>query len=351
MILTAGGPQGSPAFNPMRHYSNQINPKPSHNMKNKILTAIGLCAVALASFTARAEEGGMGHYIPGEYLDFSGTPPSEPGLYLANYFVDYNHGTINASKELPLGGVFAAGVTVDMQGEVPVALYAYPWQVAHITFSSGIGVPWVWVDVQANAIYNRTHIQISGAKQQSTSGLGDIQVMPIMAGWTNGDFKVGGLFNVWAPSGNYTAGQLANPGMGYWTFEPMLAFSWLSTKFGTELTVFPAMDFNTINPNTSYQSGDIFHVDATLAQHMPLFGGVIGGGASVDYLNQFTGDSGAGAKLGSFEAESLAVGPTVSYVHKIGKAMFIADGSWLPQIHTQNSPKGNFFWVKLTLAF
>ena len=30
------------------------------------------------------------------------------------------------------------------------------------------------------------------------------------------------MFNVWAPSGNYTYGQESNPGpWGYWTFEPM----------------------------------------------------------------------------------------------------------------------------------
>lgn len=91
------------------------------------------------------------------------------------------------------------------------------------------------------------------------------------------------------------------------------ANGWLSSKIGTEFSVFSGVDFNTENTGANYQSGDIFHVDATLAQHLPLFGGIAGAGASAFYLKQFTGDSGSGAKLGSFEAESYGVGPTISY--------------------------------------
>ena len=131
----------------------------------------------------------------------------------------------------------------------------------------------------------------------------------------------------------------------------MLAFSWLSKKIGTEFTVFPAVDFNTMNHTTDYQSGDIFHVDATLAQHLPLAGGIVGAGASAFYLKQFTGDSRSGARLGSFEAMTYGVGPTLSYVRRFGKVTLIADGSWLPQLHSENTTKGNYWWAKLTLAF
>ena len=198
-------------------------------------------------------------------------------------------------------------MTANLQSEVPLAIYAYPFSFHDITFSSGIAVPIVWADVKANATYNRNNVQVSGTKEQSVSGLGDIQLMPVMAAWTNGDFKIGGMLNVWAPSGDYTTGQLANPGMGYWTFDPMLAFSWLSSKIGTEFSVFAGLDFNTENTDASYHSGDIFHLDATLAQHLPVFGGIAGAGASAFYLKQITGDSGSGANLGSFNLNPMAL--------------------------------------------
>jgi hypothetical protein len=319
-------------------------------MKQRILLSMVAGALLLV-FNARAVQSGSGHYISGQYADFCGMPPTQSGFYFGNYFLDYENGTFGASKELPFGSILAAGVTANLQAEVPLAIYAYPFSLQNITFSSGVAVPFVWADVKAIATFNRNNIQISGNKQQSVSGLGDIQLMPIMAGWTNGDFKLGGLFNVWAPSGDYTSGQLANRGLGYWTFEPMLAFSYLSSKIGTEFSVFTAVDFNTKNTDADYQSGDIFHVDATLAQHLPLFGGVAGAGATAFYLKQITGDSGSGARLGSFEAESYGVGPTISYVHPIGKSTLIVDGSWLPQLHSDNTTKGNYWWVKVTLAF
>jgi hypothetical protein len=319
-------------------------------MKITILAAGILCALSPA-FTARAVEGGSGHYPPGSYQDFSGMPPSQPGFYLANYFLDYGNGTVDVSKELPRGGIFAAGVTANIQAEVPIILYAYPFHLGNVTFSTGIFPSWIWEDVSATATFNRDGTPRTGAIEQSVNGFGDIQVTPIQASWTNGDFTVGGIFNVWAPSGSYNPGQLANPGMGYYTFELMPAFSWFSSKIGTEFTIFPAVDFNTINNTTDYKSGDIFHVDATLAQHLPLFGGFAGAGATVSYIKQFTGDSGSGARLGSFEEQSVAVGPIVSYVHKIGQKTLIIDGSWLPQVQTQNTTKGNYFWAKLTLAF
>jgi hypothetical protein len=319
-------------------------------MKTKTLFLIAICVLALTS-TLRAVQGGAGHYVPGTYLDFSGVPPAEPGLYAGNYFLNYGNGKFGGNKQLPLGGIFGVGVTANIQATAPFIVYAVPWRPANISLSAGVYPNWIWEQVRVSASFDRNGNQISASREQSVNGFGDIQFSPIMANWTNGDFSVGGMFNVWAPSGNFDAGQLASPGMGYWTLEPMAVFSWLSSKWGTEFTMFPAVDFSTYNHNNNYQSGDIFHIDATLAQHLPLGGGFIGAGCSVSYLNQFTGDSGSGAKLGSFEAQSVAVGPTISYVHKLGKAMLVGSISWLPQVSTRNTTQGNFTWFKLTVAF
>lgn len=319
-------------------------------MKPRLLLTVLTCLLPPA-INAYAEQSGSGHYTAGSYSDFSGMPPTEPGFYIANYFLDYSHATFSGSKDLPFGRLLALGVTANVQAETPAVIYAYPFNLYGVTLSSGIAVPFVWMDIKANAIFTGRFLQRSGRVEQSASGLGDIQLMPIMAGWTNGDFKLGGMFNIWAPSGDYSTSQLANQGLGYWTIGPALGFSWLSSKIGTELSVFTGVDFNTRNHDADYQSGDIFHVDATLAQHLPLFGGFVGAGATTFYREQFTGDSGSGASLGSFKSETYGVGPTLSYVRKIGKSDLIVNGSWLPQLHSGNTTKGDYWWVKLTLAF
>jgi hypothetical protein len=320
-------------------------------MKQKIILSLTVGSLVLGGATIQAEQSGMGHYMSGQQADFSTTVPTHSGWTFANYFLDYNDATFNASKALPFGNVLAAGVTVNMQADVPAAFYAYPFKFLGGTLASGVLVPFVWVDVKATATFDNDHNPLTGTRQDATSGLGDIEIMPLMAGWTNGDFKFDGMFNIWAPSGTYEKGQLANPGMGYWTFEPMVAISWLSTKIGTEVSVYTAVDFNTENTDANYQSGDIFHVDATVAQHLPLFGGFAGVGATAFYRKQITGDSGSGARLGSFETETYGVGPTISYAHPIGKSILIFDGSWLPQTYAANTFKGDYFWAKLTLSF
>ena len=53
-----------------------------------------------------------------------------------------------------------------------------------------------------------------------------------------------------------------------------------------------------------------FHVDFTVAEHLPLFGGIIGIGANGFYYQQVTGDSGSGAQsLGILKAKRLASVP------------------------------------------
>jgi hypothetical protein len=335
-----------------RHSFNGKQHQPiKQTMKTNALLATLACVAALTT-TAVAEQGGAGHYISGQQADFSTMPPAAPGWVFANYFVDYYDATASASKGLAFGSFIAANVTVNQQGEVPTLIYGYPFDFFGGTLSSGIIVPFVWVDVKAKAEFATPGgPAVSGTKKDFTKGLGDIELLPIMTCWTNGDFKFAGMFNVWAPTGDYQTGRLANSGLGYWTFEPMAAVSWLSSKIGTEVSIYTAVDFNTKNNDADYQSGDIFHVDGTVAQHLPLFGGFAGVGATAFYLKQITGDSGSGAKLGGFEVESYGVGPTISYVHPIGKSMFVFDASWLPQTHVENTVKGDFFWIKAAIAF
>ena len=81
---------------------------------------------------------------------------------------------------------------------------------------------------------------------------------------------------------------------------------------GIEASLFAGIDFNTENDATNYQSGTQFHLDGTLAQHFPLFGGLAGVGANGYWYEQVTGDSGAGATFGSFKARTAGLGPALS---------------------------------------
>ncbi len=309
-----------------------------------------LSVVVLASpLATSAEEGGVGHYAPGSFASFVDVLPGEPAFAVFNYFTYYN-GSASASRQFPLAGQVAADVKATSYVETPGAFWVTPLTLLGAHYALGVALPFVWTDIKA---------QVTGPgggtvqRSDSVSGLGDIEFWPMALSWSalGNDLHVDLFGGIYAPSGEFQKNRLANQGLGYWTFEPGVLVSYLGQKNGFEATTYIATDFNTQNPTTHYTSGDVFHIDATVAQHLPLGPGVIGIGATGFYLKQFTGDSGSGARLGSFEEMTAGVGPVLSYAAQFGKLGFAAEVKWLPQIGAQNTTKGNFIWFKMGVQF
>ncbi len=66
---------------------------------------------------------------------------------------------------------------------------------------------------------------------------------------------------------------------------------------------------------TDYTTGTELHLEGAVIQHLPS-GFSFGAGGY--HYRQVTGDSGSGARLGSFEGRVTAVGPVLGYVLKAG---------------------------------
>jgi hypothetical protein len=69
-------------------------------------------------------------------------------------------------------------------------------------------------------------------------------------------------------------------GKNYWPFEPGGWIRWLSSRIGLEVSAFTSLDVNTEDDVADYHTGSQFHLDLTVAQRLPLWGGYIGAGAS-----------------------------------------------------------------------
>jgi len=325
------------------------------NMKTKTIRAAALVgALALGATNLNqlhAEQSGSGHYMPGATASFIDASPGQPGWVFENIFMNYNDGTFGGSRGLPFGGNIDLNVTANATAEIPLVMFTPDYHVLGALPSFAVAVPVVWMDIKAGGTIDSHGLSYTVPREDNASGLGDIEMIPLMLGWTNGDFKYGAVCAVYAPTGEYDKNNLANVGLGYWTFTPEVTISWLSSKIGTEVSVFTGLDFNTKNTDADYQSGDLFHIDATVAQHLPLFGGFAGVGANGFYIKQITGDSGSGARLGSFKAETYGIGPALSYAHKLGKHDLVCEVKWLPQLDSKNTTKGDYVWVKIALIF
>ena len=301
---------------------------------------------------AGAEEGGGGHYLPGATSSFIDMLPDRDTSTFAylNAFT-YYHGSTGASRDLELGGQVAANVKGTVYADTSIFFYQAPWKLLGGQYGAALAVPYVWLDVKANLLLNLKLGRFAFGRQGTDNGFGDIKLLPLMFGWKEGDLKWQGAFGIYAPTGNFQKGALANVGTNYWTFEPSAAASYLSSKYGFELTAFTGFDFNTKNGTTHYQTGDQFYLDGTVAQHLPLFGGFVGAGANGFFYQQITGDSGSGAKLGGFEGMTAGIGPAISYAYGVGGLDVAAEVKWLPEIGVSNRLNGDTVWFKLAISW
>jgi len=325
-----------------------------HTVTSATILAAMTAGLPLATL-CRAEEYGSAHYLPGAMASFMDAFPGKPGgLAVLNYFSYYDaNAPINA--QLPMGGFLSADVSGTVYADSILAVYQTQANVLGAGYAFGVCIPYVWLEVDGQA----QRIGPDGVPgprhyvRDTANGIGDITLIPVMLGWTDlaPDLKVDFRFGIYAPTGEFNQGRLANVGKNYWTFEPGVMTSWLSTKTGTEVSLYSALDFNTSNNDTHYASGTSLHFDLTVAQHLPLLGGIAGIGANAFYYQQVSGDSGSGARLGGFEGMTLGIGPVISYMRKVGDAQLLAELKWLPELDVEKRLQGDYIWFKFGLLF
>jgi hypothetical protein len=322
-------------------------------MKSNLILGLALAAM-LPMTKAPAEEGASGHYIPGLTATCYDAMPDKPGFAAFNFFTIYS-GNAGAGKPLDFSSDVALGVKANFYANTVGTVYQSDLKLLGGNYGAVLAIPFVWVDVHAQT-------EITGPKggtlakknvSDSASGLGDMTIYPFIVSWKalNDELKYDIRTGIYAPTGSYDVGRLANCGKNYWTFEPGASASWLSKKFGTEISLFTGFDFNTENPDTHYQTGTQYHLDLSVVQHLPLWGGFAGVGANGFYYQQIEGDSGSGANLGNFEGQTIGVGPAISYVHPLGTSQIFGEVKWLPEVEVKNRTEGDYIWIKAGVLF
>jgi len=329
------------------------------NRKREML----LCAALCLPWMLCAEEAASGHYVPGGLSSFVDVLPYDPGFVYVNQF-NYYRGDVSGNRRLPLGGNLATGVDAESYASVHVFVYQSDWELLGGRYAAILAIPFARLDIDVSGTLTRPASRRPGlilpdrpASQRSKTisdrceGLGDIYAAPFALAWKQDDLKYVLQLGVYAPTGEYEKGDLANIGRNYWTFEPTVGMSYLGSKNGIEVTTFAGVDINTENPDTDYRTGEQVHVDLTVAQHLPVGKGFLGLGANAFYYQQITGDSGDGAVLGDFKGRTIGVGPVLSYVAKLGDVDMVLELKWLPELETENRLEGDFVWMKAAFAF
>jgi hypothetical protein len=308
------------------------------------LAAAMLSALTVASPLAIAGEGGTSHILPGANATLVDLPPTAPGLFVKPMFLNYRG---DASKRVPTAAGVVANMNVDASTFVFGGGYGFEQTVlggAH--YAAAAFLPYTSLDISADSE------ALGGLRVNSkVSGFGDLTLVPVMLAWKSGDWQYDFLMPVYAPTGSYELGRLGNPGLNYWTVDPIAGAAYSNAKSGLNAAVHVGYAMNTENADTDYKSGNVLHLDASVQQILPLGSGFANVGAEAWYFDQVTCDSGAGAKLGCFKGRTSGIGPVLGYIQPLGQQKLIFEFKWLAELDTKNRLNGDYLWLKMVYKF
>ena len=151
--------------------------------------------------------------------------------------------------------------------------------------------------------------EISATRSQALTSFGDLFPQATLK-WNQGvnNFMLYGSGDI--PVGDYGSTRLANLGLGHGAIDGGAGYTYLNPTNRLEFSGVVGLTYNFINPSTQYQNGLDAHLDWGASRFLTkqLDVGLVG-----YVFQQVTGDSGAGAKLGSFESRIAGIGPQLNY--------------------------------------
>lgn len=300
---------------------------------SKLFISILLMTVLACTFTltdyAYATEGGGGAYANGSEDFMAGALPP-PGTYFLNYTNYYTASRFNDKD----GNEMLPNFKVDVVADV--------LRVVHVTKYKILGANWGVHAILPIVLYEKVRMFDS---HDNAMGIGNLVINPFILGWHWKNFHLIAGVDTIIPIGTYDKDEMANPGRHYWTFEPIVAMTYLSDQ-GIELSGKFMYDFNTKNQDTDYLSGQEFHFDYTVGYHVNKDWALGLGGY---YYQQITDDELHGSKVApdGFKGQVFAVGPQAMYNYK--NMSFTL--KWQIETLAENRPEGNSLWLKFAYAF
>jgi hypothetical protein len=308
-------------------------------MSKLIATAV-LGAAMLSPMAASAAEGGQSPYQKGYTDSLAGVLPPYPGVYMRNDVIYYS-GSGDASV---LGGQVALGIDVETVANASAFSLVTDKKVLGGQYAAAIILPLANADLKASVtgpLGNTIN------KSDDTFGVGDIAISPVILGWHNGKVHSNVNLTFYLPTGEYTPGALANLSKNYPTVQLQGAVTWMDPQSGWAVSGAAAYLWNAENQTTDYRTGQLLHFDGAITKAF----GELRVGAVGYAMIQTTGDSGTGARLGSFKSEVYGAGPFVSYDAKFGERPVTLLLKWYHEFGAENTFEGDTVTAAFAFKF
>lgn len=288
---------------------------------------------------SKAAEGGVSNYVPGFYGDQALAVAPPDGLSVRNDVYLFS-GDAGASSR---SGNIEASAEIDLIYNYLNLLYKPGIRLFGAQAAFGATVVVGDIDVDARLRAGSALREVSDGH----TGLGDLTLSGYLY-WNWDKVHLAWANFVVAPVGDYDVNDVANTGLNYWTLETDLMVTYLDPDRGRDYSVVMGYGYNTENDDTSYRSGDEFHVDVVLNQY---FSESFGVGLTGFFYRQLSGDSGAGARLGAFRGEAAGLGPAVYWNTQVLERPVYLSAKWIHEFHNENRPEIDHVFLSVSLSF
>jgi hypothetical protein len=293
---------------------------------------------------ARADEGGVSFWLPGQFSSFAAVR-ADPSWSLAAL---YYHASSDAerNKQFQRGGRTVAGL--DATSNLLFLAPSYTFQEKILDGTPSLQVTGVYghakVDASATLTGPRGATLIGGVSDSRTS-VGDLYPMAALK-WNRGVHNFMAYTMADVPVGSYDRANLANIGSNHWALDAGGGYTYLDDKKGHEFSAVLGFTYNWENDDTNYKNGVDAHLDWAASQFFneQFHAGLVG-----YFFQQVTGDSGAGAVLGDFKSRVYAIGPQAGYFFPVRGQKWYVNLKGYYEFDAKNRLEGWNLWVTLSI--
>ena len=327
-------------------------------LSHLLSAAIIISAISTADL-ARADEGGVSFWLPGQFGSLAAVP-SAPGWSLGAVYYHTSvsgAGTLAAAKEIQIGR-FPANVNVSLnanlnaQADLMILAPSYTFGTPVFGGLLSAGVTGIFgrnsagIDGTLTTAVGALAVMRTGSIADSITSVGDLYPMVTLK-WNNGvhnwmTYATGDI-----PVGAYDPTRLANLGIGHGAIDGGGGYTYLNPATGHEFSAVAGLTYNFKNPDTQYRNGVDFHLDWGASQFVSkqAFVGLVG------YVyQQLTDDSGQSPILGGFRSRVIGVGPQFGYLFPIGGMQGYFNAKAYGEFDAASRPSGWNAWLTFSLS-
>ena len=328
--------------------------------KRILLASAATVGVSLAApGLARADEGGVGFWLPGQ-LGTLAAVPQAPGwnLGIIDYYTSVSAGgNVAAARQVTIDKL-PPNVLVNLNANIranddlgvlsPGYVFATPVLGGQLSVSMAALGGWSSADIRGELTVAAPPFTATrqGETSDSRYGIGDLVPFAALR-WNSGVNNWMTFLDGDIPVGMYDSSRLANFGIGHGTLDGGGGYTYFDPQTGHEFSLVTGVAYNLSNTSTGYRNGWDWHLDWGASQFLSktVQVGVVG------YVyTQFTADQGAAKFLGANLSRVAAVGPQLGFILPTKTVQTFLSFKAFREFAADNRASGWNAWVILSFS-